>query len=344
VSTWHANGGLWVAKDRAPRQPPMGTRAWRVTRVQASVLQDVSARDALIMGVDKPDATNTGVYPGSALTVTTNHTPVSGATYRNLDIRNVVVMTGTANVTYRNCIFRGTATAPTGSNALVRAWTAHNRGHLFVDCTFLPQTPDPNWNGISGYGFTLLRCDISYVVDGVDPFNTSTAPDGPSDLLVQQSYIHDHAYWPNPPDTSHFDGSHSDSCQWQGTTGVRFLGNNIINLVAPQYAPTYYGTNTGNACFQIKPDAGNLGGGTIERNWLSGGQFGVIISNRTTTPARSITDVGSISYNRFGRDQRQQYSGGDTTGTIIMQASIGGTFVGNVYDDTGAPIIVRHNG
>jgi len=310
-------------------------------------------RDVLVLGVDKPGPSNTGVYPGSTLTVVSNHVAVSGTTYRNLDIRNSVDLGGgRTNVTYINCFFRGGATAPTSSTALVRLFGTHGGGHRFIDCTFLPQAPTYNWNGLQGYGFTMTRCDVSNCTDGVDIFKTQWGPggtgdyslrNGPIDVTIEQCYFHDNAWYNSSVDVAGgVIGSHSDQIQWQGGTGATIRGNTFTGMIGQQYGPNYYGAYTCNATLIIKPDVGLISGATVEKNWLDGGSFTVNIAN--DAPDRILGSLGSVSYNKFGRNTRIQGSTPDASFTISMPSTVTGIFDGNVYEDNGHPVLVRHNG
>lgn len=338
VTTWHPVDNTWVRKDRPPRVGATATRAFRITSIRASVTPARNPRDDLTLGAYKPDATTTGVLPNTTLTVTTTHTPVSNTTYRNLDIRNTVSLLNKNNITYNNCIFRGPTDAATSSQALVRAWVTHGEGHTFTDCTFNPQTPNQYLDAIKGHGFTLRRCDISNTVDGIGVFNTGS-PEAPCNVTVEQSFIHDNAYYPNPPDTSHTDGSHCDGLQWQSGPGLIFRGNNVIGRVGTQYQPGQFGTEHTNACLMLKPDVGTIGAATITLNWFTASNIAVNIND--DAPDRYITDIGKISNNRFDHTQRGQGANTNDTWTILKPTATTGTFTGNVYDDTNTPVRIR---
>jgi len=315
-------------------------------------------RDALILGAYRPDATTTGVLPGSILTVTSSHTPVDGSTYTNLDIRNTVIPGSTVgNVTYKNCFFRGPAVRPTGTTGLFTAYRPHQRGFVFIDCTFLPQLPDYRWVGVVGYGFKLLRCDISIVVDNVEVYVSSTAapgenPDGLCDVIIQQCYFHDSAFFAyGITDTSDprwgggetsTNGSHSDGIQWEGATGLIVQGNYFTGKLASVYVPGLGGgTNTStNSAMMIKPDVGAISGATITQNWFSGGSVSVNVAD-APTKSRYIDDLGTLSSNRFGHDQLYAPTV-ILVGTTVSGAhtTIAVTATGNVYDDTSAAVAI----
>lgn len=272
-----------------------------------------SGRDKFVMGTYRPSLSTVGVIAGSRLTITNNHVPQSGKTYRNLDVRHTVVPgPNVGNVTYRNCIFRGPMTVPTSISSLYTMYRPHKRGFTFIDCTFRPQHPNFRWVGLQGYGFTLRRCDASKLVDQVEVFNPNNGPkgahdnslrDGPSNVIIEQCYFHDSAYWgPNIDTGNARNGSHSDAIQWEGCTGLIVRGNYFTGKLKPQYQPNFLGGHTTNSAMMIKPDAGNLGGGVITNNWFGGG---AVTINVADAPAKNryIKSVGSIANNHFYRDQ-----------------------------------------
>jgi len=311
-----------------------------------------NSRNALVPGAYKPSASTTGVLPGSTLTVTTTHTPVSGATYTNLDVRsNVVPGSTVGNVTYQNCIFRGPSTPPASGSSLYTMFRPHMRGFTFIDCTFLPQLPDYRWNGLQGYGFTLRRCDISNLVDCVEVFNSNAGTysgggpltDGPSDVVIEQCYFHDQAFF--MPGTGGngsggeptSNGSHSDAIQWQGCTGLVVRYNCFTGQLAPQFQPNYVGGTTNNSCMQIKPDAGNLSGGDIHDNWFGGGSVTVNVAD-AGSKSRYISNLGSCVNNRFNRDNFYYPTMIILTIATAGHPDIPGDFSGNVFDDNGANV------
>jgi len=271
----------------------------------------LSARDLLVSGTYRPDLSTAGVIPGSKLRITQNHVPRSGTTYTDLDVRHVVVPgPGVGNVTYRNCIFRGSKDVPNGFSSLYTMFGPHRRGFTFIDCTFRPQQSDFHWVGLQGYGFTLRRCDASDLVDQVEVFNTNDGPggagddslrDGPCDVVIEQCYFHDSAYWPPGVDTS-VDGSHSDDVQWEGGSGLVVRGNYFTGRLDPRYTPNVVGGDTANSAMLIKPDVGNIGGALITANWFGGGSVTINIADSPRT-GRYIEDVGQIGNNHFYQDQ-----------------------------------------
>lgn len=316
-----------------------------------------ATRDDLVLGDYKPDATTTGVLPGSSLTIVTTHVPVSNTTYENLDIRTAVLPgSSVGNVTYKNCYFRGGATAPTAFTGLYRLVNTHQRGFTFIDCTFRPQTPSWFWIGLHGYGFTARRCDISNMVDAMSTFNNNNGPagsgddslrNGPVDVVVEQCYVHDQGFWSNPPDNTSSDGSHADGIQIQGGSGYVIRGNNFTGKLNPIYAPNWYGHDTSNAVFMIKPDVGLLSNVTITDNWLDGGAVTINVSHDTVPVLRKIVNLGVIKRNRFGRGQRLTATNGGAPYCVLRPSDVTvdwgvGTADENVHDDDDTTITIRN--
>ena len=102
--------------------------AWSASTSATTAHAAVDTRNSLVLGAYRPDATTTGVLPGSTLTIVYSHTPVSNTTYTNLDVR-CAVDPGSAvgNVVYKNCIFRGPNVAPTGISSLYTMFRLHQR-------------------------------------------------------------------------------------------------------------------------------------------------------------------------------------------------------------------------
>ena len=275
-----------------------------------------TARDALVLGVDKPTENNTGHDPVNIapLTITSSHSPVSGQAYANLEIRNRIDGFNKGNVTYRNCWFRGDSVSPTGTVGLVTLYRAHLRGWKFYDCSFSPLVRSPWWIGIVGYGFELIRCKIWGVVDPSETYlQAGTSAAGPLDVRFAQCLLYDHAFFPPPgsaraladpaaalinSSNTPSDGSHSDGIQWQGGDGMIVEGCTIRNTIQASDQPNNSGGTSGTAALMIFPDAQPISGGIIRKNWLSGGGVTVQVGDKPLKN-RIITNVGQIDDNKF---------------------------------------------
>lgn len=295
-------------------------------------------------GTYKPSASTTGVRGGITLenvevdtTVTADNTTFTAKNFKG----NVSVQA--ANVTFRNCRFSGRASYTAGSE-LVNAGNAAVSNLLIEDCTFLPQAPTPWLNALVGHDFTVRRCDISLTTDGINVYNSNN-PNGPVNVYVEASYIHDLAFWSPFPVMSD-NKTHNDGSMIQGGSNINFIGNYITGLLSPtvgnpSLAPAGLQANT---AFMIKPLVGLITNMHILNNWLGGGSVTVNFANNA---ARNLYlgTVGEVSYNEFGRNQIYQGDASlpDDSGTITMPSNCVCTTTGNVYEDNGNPIVVRRN-
>jgi len=303
-------------------------------------------RASLVIGVDKPSAATTGVLPGVTRTdVTTSGgwpgtgTLTAGAVYSNLNIKyRPVPPAGTDPIVYRNCYFMGepVGSDPGGGAGLCQSTSDSHCPQWFYDCTFAPQNPHWNWNGIIGHHYRAYRCDVSGAVDGFGVYDNNAGHGALDvDVVLQQCYVHDLGNWSNPPDTSHADGSHPDCMQQQGGAGLHIQGCNFLGFAGPGFALNGYGTNHTNAVLMITNNVGEVTGNDIQYNWFDGGAASVNIAGVFTG------DFGICKNNRFGRGQRN----GDTWAIIrpaAMTCDFGTTTDRNVFDDTGLPITLRN--
>lgn len=185
---------------------------------------------------DWPDATNTGVPAGMALTV--HNSPLiidtPGAVVSGLDIRGSVRITA-ANVTLQNC----KVTANTWD------WYAINceaSGATVQYCTIDGSNADGIQN-INGPG-TFLRNNIFRCDDGIAPG---------SNTLIQDNYIHDLT------SPGHHDGIEIDG----GQSNVTIRHNTIINQADQTSA------------IMIDNYAGPIDGIVVDNNRLIGGGYTV---------------------------------------------------------------------
>lgn len=286
------------------------------------------------------DGSNTGLYedpawPAIPRTVVTNHVPVAGQDYFNLDIQNEVIPpAGSGVARYWNCDFQGGTAA---SGHCIRAF---NAGHISLDLydsRIKPRVPGWQRNGITGHDYKLTRVEITESSDGFDVFN-SADPDGPVNVQLRGVYIHD-LYWASQAaiGSGPTDGVHSDGGQIQGGSGFVMRGCNVQGFIRAVDVPNFYGTNHANASLMIKPDVGLITGLDIQFNRVDGGAYSINMASDGTT--RVLGTAGTISNNTFGHQQRVGPR------TISMPVSAGGTItIGNTYFDTGLPVTVYRQG
>ena len=203
-----------------------------------------SDRDALVYGAYKPDATTTGVLPGTALvawdkTPSTTNTYVldsshNGKTYQNVIIYGDLSVTATGDVTFINCEFVGGSHVPGTQSGVIDCNPARTgTGKLILkDCTISPRKRSLNRDCIVGRRFRIERCDLSGGIDGVGAFCESKNGTA-TNVDVLGCFIHDLSYlYPDYANgvsgsTLHSDGSHNDGIQIQGGANIWVKGNNI---------------------------------------------------------------------------------------------------------------------
>jgi hypothetical protein len=306
-------------------------------------------RNSLVAGAYKPGPSTTGVLPGSVLATATSTSQLpggglfGGTTYQNLRIQFIVTPpTGTSPIVFRNCRFEGPAVFTGGAVGLVKLYNAGHCPVEFYDCTFLPQDPHPNLNGLHGHTFKAYRCDISLAQDSFSVFNTAD-PTGPLLVEVWQCYVHDFAWFSQAEAaalgvSTPSDGTHNDGVQLQGGSGFVFKGNNIQGFDDVDHFNTYYGTNHINAVQMIKPDVGVITGMDVQLNWFDGGAASINVAH---DDPRHLGNIGIFKHNLFGRNQRL----GDTwafvrPSDVTFDAGSGAT--ANLFDDTLAEITYRN--
>jgi hypothetical protein len=208
-----------------------------------------------------PNASNTGVPAGTALTVYEGDMKITtpGTVINAMDIRGNVTVQA-ANVTIQNTIIRGKQAA-TGTALIYAGSTAVS--NLQVKNTELaPSFPTASMNGIYGSHFTLSRVNIHHVVDSVHIFGGV--------VTVQDSYLHDNLHYTNDPN---WNGgpSHDDSFQIQSGANVNILRNTI-----------YGGFNS---VVQVTQAQGLVSNLTFANNFATGGGCTLNIAQNGPNPA-----------------------------------------------------------
>jgi hypothetical protein len=298
---------------------------------------DQAYRNSLVPGQQPVNPDTCGLIQGIQRETVPSLTVQAGQTYSNLTIQNLINppnVAGAAAAKFYNCDVQGPDTVPTSADSLVRSWGANHVPLEFYDSRLKSRRPDMARDGIKGHHFKLWRTEVCEVIDGAQIFN-SNDPDGPAGVDIQGSWFHDHAYWPNPPDTSHTDGSHPDGIQIAGGANILIKYNRFDGFVGPAYAPTMNGGNQINAALMIAPSTGNITGLQVIGNDIDGGAFSINIANYSP---RTLTNLGQINSNRFGRNQRVAGT------TISMPSNVVCETIGNVWTDTGQPVTVKRNG
>jgi hypothetical protein len=248
-----------------------------------------------------PGPANTGVVPGTALTVVTGDQTFSGTgeTIVGKEFRGFVRVTG-KNITFRNCIFRGRATS--GNNALLD--TEQGTNTVIEDSEFVPANPAATIDNIAARNTSIYRANIHGGVDGVKA-NRNT--------LIQDSWIHDMTWFASDPNQGG-GATHNDGVQsFAGEFNV-VLRHNRIDMST---------TKNANAAWQSSARDSRA-----ENNLLDGGGCTLNFAHGSAGSIGGIAVVG----NRFGRN-----SFFDCPILLSTQANLAQNS-GNVWADTGTPI------
>jgi hypothetical protein len=257
----------------------------------------------------KPGPGNTGVPPGTALTVVNGDQTYStaGQVISGLDIHGFVQVTA-KNVTIRNSIIRGGPNPKCNSSVL---WIANGASASVTDTEIAPSNANACLDGVWATSATLTRMNIHGSVDGVKAYDNVTIVD---------SYIHDLAYFSSDPNQNG-GPTHNDAVQtYEGNQHI-VIRHNTFDLSTSQDP---------NATYQLTQDGGKVATDIhIDSNWLDGGGCTLNFSHKGgPTPMTGIY----VTNNRFGRHSYYNCPILISTQTVLSQNA------GNVWDDTGAPI------
>jgi hypothetical protein len=264
--SWHAGG----ATDPAPAAPDSPAASSPPASAAPSPSRAASRPPAPpAPRTGKPGSANTGVVAGTSLTVVNGDQTFAtgGAVISGKDFHGFVKVTG-SNITFRNCIFRGRVAS--GNAALLD--TEKGANTVVQDSEFVPSNPSATIDGIWTNRTSIYRANIHGSVDGVKTG---------SDVLVQDSYIHDMSWFASDPNQGGGE-THNDGVQsFFGDTRVT-LRHNTIDMST---------TKNGNAAWQDSATESHVDG-----NWLDGG--GCTLNFADHGPALNSLYVTN---NRFGR-------------------------------------------
>jgi hypothetical protein len=253
-------------------------------------LPDKAATDNFLLRVTKPTSANTG--PRIAEASLTNYAgsfsnAAAGSKISGLAITGQINALN-PNVTYSDCLVKMGANPNPGTTYLgIKANNASlATGLRFEHCEIRPSVNSVDHYGIQGRGFTLYRCEITGVVDGVVAHGTSTFMGAVS---LQGNFIHDLRHFKNDPrQTTEPEGdSHDDGGQIEGKLDIEIIGNTI------------WGGYT--SAILVTQNVGTYERVAIEDNWLDqenpiGGSV-VNISEKGLGPINNL----SLIRNKFGR-------------------------------------------
>ena len=327
----------------------------RVALFPRNTLTAGDARRSLVVGSFFPDASTTGVYDWTALTVVTGQqffdTPNQVIENKHFKGR---VSVRAANVHFRNCYFTGSPALPQ-DNAIVVATHANVSGLLLEDCTIAPEHTGHMTNCIEGHHFTLRRVNSYHGVD----LCSVIAPAGSerADVVVEGSWLHDPVMFNTPTQPDNL--THNDVIQWHGMKGLTVNGSRLEGLCAPDRGVVndppvgtwpnslisgnpFYPDRWATSCIMASPARATFGDFVFTNNWLDGAAAGLVL---THTPPGPFDDCGTITGNRFGYGWRN----GPDFGVLAKAAqtmTLTGNHRWNPSDpwDTSVSFNVRKNG
>ncbi len=289
-------------------------------------------------GYVKPDASNTGVKPGTTLTKRTGDVvvTVAGTVIENLDIYGRVLIRA-ANVVVRNCRVRGT-NSPASNTGLIDCNHTNVRNALIEDCLLTPDKATLWLDGVIGKEYTARRCHVYNTVDGFGVYN-ATDRAAPVNVKIESCYVHDLSWYAKDP--NHSNGpSHNDGIQVQGGSNVVIRGNNIQGYFSKTAGDQNYPSNKLVQGVLIQPNLAPINNSDISYNWFDGTKVCVYFAKGSKMGG----NFGTVSGNRFGRDQ-YKYSGGST---YQIRAYSGFAFANaltqNLWDDNDVPCTVSSTG
>jgi PKD domain-containing protein len=243
-----------------------------------------------------------------------------------------VAITG-SNVALINCKIEGTTIPPSGD------WIVTGKSTTVLShCDITTTVSTYLINGYGGLG-TLEYCDISKVIDPVDPFGTGT-------IIVRGCYLHDFQF--ASPDPTHktvsAPGSPHDGEAWSHDDGIQFNASGITGQVYGNTIDARWSNTIGSLPLpttQAQLAAimlNNVGSVAIEDNWFNGGQA-------TINALGLSTGTVNLKRNRFGRNfnfGRYPIAVSATASSRVVTND--GTTDQNVYEDDGTAVSVYRNG
>jgi hypothetical protein len=222
-----------------------------------------------------------------------------GTVLQNVDLDGYVTIKAD-NVTIKNSILRGGATATTG-RALVISWN-NAKNLVITDTTLVPRNPSAWVDGISGKDMTIQRVDISGTVDAVKVIG--------SNVSVTDSVLHDALYMSSGV-TYQSDGTtHNDGVQVEGGGNITISGNTINGFH--------------NAAIMVTQNAALITGITINNNTLSLGGCTINMSEKSKGPLGGV----SVTSNKFGVNNT-----GSRACPMLIPATTPATITGNTWID-----------
>jgi hypothetical protein len=258
----------------------------------------------------KPDASTTGVPPGTTLTVYNGDLTITtaGAVVSGMDVHGFVYIDAN-NVTFQCSVVRGRTGAPRGTltanGGLIDAGNSH-MGTVIRDVEVDNQFPNVAMDGIWGDNIMVQRSNIHGTVDGMKPATGST---------ISYNYIHDNTWFANDPNQGGTQ-THNDGVQVLRGANITINNNNLYQV-----------NSLFNSAIQITQDFGTVSNLNIRNNWADGGHC---TFNFAQKGGGALTI--NLNGNRFGHNS-------GFAGCAVKLSGVTLVGSGNVYDDTGQAIV-----
>jgi hypothetical protein len=216
------------------------------------------------------------VPSGTVLTVVNGDMTITtdGTTLDGVDLHGYLTIKAN-NVTIKNSLIRGGATATT-TKALIMAWWQPKNLQV-IHSTLKADNPSLHVDGLSGSGYTAEGLDISGVVDATKVIG--------GNVTIRNSWFHDpihSASDPNQPDGK----THDDGIQIEGGTNILIENNKIGGFH--------------NAAIQVTQNYAATHGVTVRNNQLSGGGCQVNVTAKGAGGGGKAISSFAITSNGFG--------------------------------------------
>ncbi|QNK80970.1 hypothetical protein [Nakamurella sp. PAMC28650] len=286
----------------------------------------------------KPDWSNTGIPVGTNLTVHRGDIVVTtpGTVIDSMDVYGYIKVRA-ANVTIRRTRVRGTGTVAFNT-ALIDCNHSAVSNAVIEDCLLVPDSPSVWVDGVIGKEFTARWNNVYNTCDGFGVYNAQNWA-GACNVTIESNFIHDLVFFSKDP--NHSNGTHNDGIQIQGGSNVNILGNNILMFYSRGKGTLDYASRAGGNGILVGANLASVTASQITNNWLNGGIDGMYILRGKSSSMR----FGSVSGNRFGRDQFG-FSGGASTYQIRVQSGVtfNNALTANYWQNSGLPLAVSRTG
>ncbi len=253
----------------------------------------------------KPDATNTGVPAGVALTTVSQDVVVTkdGTAIDAQDIHGFLTIKA-SHVTVTRSIVRGSATSATTAILRIDSGT----DITIEDVEIAAASPSVDVDGLSGQNVIARRLNVHGGVDGMKLGSNST---------LECSYVHDLVSFASDPNQNG-GATHNDAIQILAGTTIRIVGNQLVAAMDQ------------NSAIQITEDFGVVSDVHIESNWADGGGCTFNFSHKGQASLGDLHTKG----NRFGRNSFYNCPILKSTKTTLDSQA-------DVWDDDGTPVPIQ---